>query len=63
MKSSTPYEDHANRCRALAGEATSTEDREILLKIADTWDWIARDYEPAEPAQANGGGRRLKLAK
>lgn len=63
MKASTPYEDHANRCRELAEVAKSAEDRDILLKIADTWDWIARDYEPVEPSQVKTGGSQAEAAK
>ena len=55
MKPMTPYQERAETCRKLAGEAKSSEDRELLLKIVDTWDWISRDNEPAnsnEPADS-----------
>ena len=45
MKATTPYQERAEKLRELAAQAESAEDRELLLKIADTWDWIARDYE------------------
>lgn len=47
MKSITSYQERAIKCRALARQAKSAEDRELLLKIAETWDWIARDNGPA----------------
>ena len=45
MKATTPYQERADKLRELAAQAKSAEDRELLLKIADTWDWISRDYE------------------
>ena len=45
MKATTPYQERAEKLRELAAQAKSAEDRELLLKIADTWDWISRDYE------------------
>ena len=47
MKSITPYQERAEKCRELAKTAKSAEDRELLLKIADSWNWIASDGEPA----------------
>ena len=63
MKATTPYEEHANRCRTLAGQAASTEDRDILLKIADTWDWIARDYDQLDAPEVKIGGILAKPAR
>jgi hypothetical protein len=56
------YYERANRCRELAEQTSSVEDRDILLKIADTWDWIARDLDaPNEDMdKTSPGGERSK---
>ena len=56
MKTPKAYEDHANRCRALAQQVLSREDRDILLKIADTWDWIAHEFKPSVAGNDDVGG-------
>jgi len=56
MKTPRAYEDHANRCRALAQQVLSSADRDILLKIADTWDWIARECKPLDADNDNVAG-------
>ena len=53
MKTITVYQEYAEKCRELAAQAKSAEDRELLLKIADTWDWIARDNEPQSAENRN----------
>lgn len=63
MKATTPYQERAARCREMAAQAKSDEDRELLLKIADTWDWISTDTEPtetAEPERAPGPAKPHK---
>ena len=45
MAVSKVYQDHSKKCRELAKEARSPEDRNLLLKIADTWNWGADDGE------------------
>lgn len=63
MKSPTPYQEHANRCRELAEIARSAEDRDILLKIADTWDWIGRDYDQSDSASGTVDRMLAQAAK
>jgi hypothetical protein len=48
MKTTTPYQKSAERYRELAEQAKYAEDREFFLKIAGTWDSIARDNMPFE---------------
>ncbi len=45
MMPSKVYQDHIKICRELAKEAQFPEVRNLLLKIADTWNWIADDDE------------------
>ena len=45
MAVSKVYQDHSKKCRKLAKKAQSLEDRNLFLKIADTWNWIADDGE------------------
>ena len=48
MKTTTPYQKSAERYRELAEQAKYAEDREFFLKIAGSWDLIARDNMPFE---------------
>jgi hypothetical protein len=63
MKAITAYQQYASRCRELAQTAHSSEERDILLRIADTWDWIARDYEPSDSAHSNADEERRGTGK
>ncbi len=51
------YRKSAERCRELALRAQSEEERKLLLKLADSWDWLARDAD--RPAD----GRRTSEAR
>jgi hypothetical protein len=43
MKKVEDYRQHASECRSLANRARSQEEREMLLKMAGTWDSLAAD--------------------
>jgi hypothetical protein len=43
MKKVEDYRQHAEECRSLAKRARSPEEREMLLKMAGTWDSLAAD--------------------
>jgi hypothetical protein len=42
MKTVQDYLDHAEECRALAARARTPEEREMILKMAKTWEELAR---------------------
>ena len=44
MKKASEYHEHATECRALAVSAKG-EHRSMLLKMAETWEGLARDRE------------------
>jgi hypothetical protein len=39
------YRQHAQECRVLAKRARTAEEREMILKMAETWDELARSRE------------------
>ncbi len=45
MKKVSEYRQHANECRALAANMSNHEQRDQLLKMADTWDRLAEERE------------------
>ena len=45
MKQASEYRQHARDCRALAKRMSDSEQREQLLKIAQTWDKLAAEQE------------------
>jgi hypothetical protein len=45
MQKASEYLQYAAECKALAGSATSPEQREVLLRMANTWDALVRDRE------------------
>jgi hypothetical protein len=45
MKKAIEYRQHADTCRQMAGGANSSEHRQMLLKMAVTWDSLAADRE------------------
>ena len=61
MAMTKAYQEHGRKCRELAEEAQSPEDRTLLLKIADTWNWIADDGEI--PLAGKGSNHKHKSAK
>jgi hypothetical protein len=44
MKKATEYQEHAAECRMLAA-AAKPEHREMLLKMAETWESLAQGRE------------------
>ena len=62
MKIVTPYEQRAARWRELADQAKTPEERNLLLQIAESWNWIARDIEGTNPERAKANQRRAKKA-
>jgi hypothetical protein len=45
MQKVSEYRHHAEECRTLARRARSAADRDMLLKMADSWDELARARE------------------
>ena len=45
MKKVSEYRDHAEECRITAKRATSEPHREMLFKMASTWDDLAENRE------------------
>jgi len=45
MKKASEYLKHAKDCRALAKQMESGEQRDQLLKMAETWEVLARERE------------------
>jgi hypothetical protein len=53
MPDRTPYQRSAERCRELAARAESDEERNLLLRLAESWDWVSREGDAAgEPPQS-----------
>ncbi len=49
MNTADSYRRSAERCRQLAARAQSEAERRLLLKLAESWDWLMRDTDrPAE---------------
>jgi hypothetical protein len=44
VKQAAEYRQHADECRAMASHA-KPEHRDMLLKMAETWDGLARNRE------------------
>ena len=45
MKKVSEYREHVEECMALARRARSTEEREMLLNMAKTWEELAKARE------------------
>jgi hypothetical protein len=45
MKKVSDYRRHAEECRTLLSGAKTTEHREMLLKMAETWEGLAAARE------------------
>lgn len=45
MKKASEYRQYAIECRTLATSATSDEHRQMLLKMAETWDSLGSRRE------------------
>jgi hypothetical protein len=49
MNTIASYRRSAERCRELAERAESEEERKLLLRLAESWDWLTRDVDlPAD---------------
>jgi hypothetical protein len=45
MKKASEYRQHARECFALANQSNTTEHREQLLEMAETWENLANERE------------------
>jgi hypothetical protein len=45
MKKASEYHQHARECRNLAAGAKTEAQREMLLKMAETWDKLGNERE------------------
>ena len=45
MKKASEYRQHAQECRVLARGATTSQHRDQLLTMAETWEKLARERE------------------
>jgi hypothetical protein len=52
VKTAAEYRQHANECRGLAKQMPSSELREQLLAMAETWERLAEDREAGLAALA-----------
>ena len=43
MKKASEYREHAKECRQLAASMDSSEQRELMLQMADHWEKLAKD--------------------
>jgi len=43
MKKASEYRLHAKECRGLAAQMSSTEQREMMLQMAEHWDKLAAE--------------------
>jgi hypothetical protein len=63
MPTTRAYQDHNKKCRELAKQAESSEERDLLLKIAETWNWIAADDESDVAGRRNSSRRKRANSK
>jgi len=59
------YRGHAKECRGLAAKTKAGEQRDSLLKMAQSWDRLADECErksPVEEERGTGEGIKDKLA-
>ena len=45
MKKTAEYHEHAHQCRILAASSSNREHREMLSRMAETWESLARNRE------------------
>ena len=45
MKKASEYRIHAEECRKLAGSSQDSQQKATLLRMADTWEGLAKDRE------------------
>ena len=63
MKKAAEYRLHAKECRELAAKASNLDQREQLLRMAETWESLALDRElvlardPSLAGQENQKGK------
>jgi len=43
MKKASEYRQHGKECRELAARSSNSEHRAALIKMAETWDKLARN--------------------
>jgi hypothetical protein len=43
VKKASEYREHARECRALAGAMESSDQRALMLQMAEHWDKLAND--------------------
>jgi hypothetical protein len=51
MKKASEYLKHAEECRALARRMENGEQRDQLLKMAETWDQLAQQRAKTQPVE------------
>ena len=51
MKKAIEYREHARECLDMANVASDPEKRTMLLKMAETWEGLAKDREAHLAAQ------------
>ena len=62
MKKASEYRQHAAECRALAAQMQEGDQRDQLMKMAETWESLAQDRERfnrklQNPQNRSAGGR------
>jgi len=53
MSNNDFYRKSAERCRELAARARSEEERKLLLKLAESWEWLRRKPDPLPQGRHN----------
>jgi hypothetical protein len=62
MKTVQEYRRHAEECRALTKQMTTGDQRDQLLKLAETWDALANQREQSLFASPRGRAPTVSLA-
>jgi len=66
MKKASEYRQHADECRAMAGQTKPGPERDQLLEMARTWDKLAEeraDLIRRHPEQALTGEREEETSR
>jgi hypothetical protein len=53
------FQNQAQECRRLAGQATAKNDREYWLRLAHGWEWLLQQNSGTETAQPLRRGRSV----
>lgn len=56
MKTVQEYRQHAAECRQLAARARTAEDRDMIIKMAETWEELASSREKMLQTRADAAG-------